>query len=474
MMSTIEWEDSALGRKKKSKSPMKKIRTMSPETSIIIMIIIGLMLGVIIYTGAGQIGATLNPVFGGLMGIIKYIVPIGVIITGISLMREEHDLVISKLSQFVICMLCICVIMHIHQFSKTDIASNITFEEVINEAYNLGTANKGGGAIGAIIATPMIKMIGIVGASILAVVVGVVTFLYMIGINPIQYLIDLIEGRESQKEERRAIRAEKNEAFEEKKKNLKAIRMQERQLLKERMQQENEQQDEQIDLLQNEIVINRFDDNRKPAQDKKAKFSLKDMANVELDDKRGKGSANTADELQDMFKEVEEEKEEKTKEVLQLDHYTHTIEDENYVMPPIDLLTPGAPTSNKGSNKSLQDTANRLTKTLHSFGVSAKVENVTVGPVITRYELKPAEGVRVSKIAKLSDDIALNLAAETIRIEAPIPGKQAVGIEIPNKEKEVVHFRDVIESDEFEDAKSKLSMGLRKRCCWRYCNCRYC
>ena len=106
------------------------------------------------------------------------------------------------------------------------------------------------------------------------------------------------------------------------------------------------------------------------------------------------------------------------------------------------------------------DTATKLQKTLYSFGVSAKVENVSVGPAITRYELKPAEGVRVSKIANLADDIALNLAAETIRIEAPIPGKQAVGIEIPNKENEVVHFREMIESDAFQNHKSKLAFGV--------------
>ena len=122
----------------------------------------------------------------------------------------------------------------------------------------------------------------------------------------------------------------------------------------------------------------------------------------------------------------------------------------------------GESKGNKGGKKALADTATRLQKTLYSFGVSAKVENVSVGPAITRYELKPAEGVRVSKIAKLSDDIALNLAAESIRIEAPIPGKQAVGIEIPNKEKEVVHLREIIESVKFQDAPSNLSMALGK------------
>ena len=139
-----------------------------------------------------------------------------------------------------------------------------------------------------------------------------------------------------------------------------------------------------------------------------------------------------------------------------------SVEDENYQYPPIDLLSKGSKKAIKGGTKALTDVANRLQKTLYSFGVQAKVENVTVGPAITRYELKPAEGVRVSKIANLSDDIALNLAAETIRIEAPIPGKQAVGIEVPNSEKEIVNLRDVLESDKFKDSKSKLSVALGK------------
>ncbi len=149
--------------------------------------------------------------------------------------------------------------------------------------------------------------------------------------------------------------------------------------------------------------------------------------------------------------------------MLQLEHNaTAEEEDENYQFPPIDLMHKTASKATRGGNKALADTAQKLQKTLHSFGVSAKVENYSVGPAITRFELKPAEGVRVSKIAKLADDIALNLAAETIRIEAPIPGKQAVGIEIPNSSRENVHLRDVIESDAFQDAKSKVSMGLGK------------
>ena len=162
-----------------------------------------------------------------------------------------------------------------------------------------------------------------------------------------------------------------------------------------------------------------------------------------------------------MFRQEEEQKEEKKKEVLQLEHGM-MVEDEHYEYPPIELLSKQTKRTIKGGAKALTDTATRLQKTLYSFGVSAKVENVSVGPAITRYELKPAEGVRVSKIANLADDIALNLAAETIRIEAPIPGKRAVGIEVPNKEKEAVHLREVLDSQEFVENKSKLTVALGK------------
>ena len=162
-----------------------------------------------------------------------------------------------------------------------------------------------------------------------------------------------------------------------------------------------------------------------------------------------------------LFKQEEEQKEDKTKQVLQLQH-TLVVEEDNYIFPSVNLLARPEKKSLKGGTKALQETAAKLQRTLYSFGVQAKVENVSVGPAITRYELKPAEGVRVSKIANLADDIALNLAAATIRIEAPIPGKQAVGIEVPNKEREMVAFREVLESEAFQNNTSKLSVGLGK------------
>ena len=135
---------------------------------------------------------------------------------------------------------------------------------------------------------------------------------------------------------------------------------------------------------------------------------------------------------------------------MELDADDIVYEDYEYEYPPIELLNEGKKTSAKASKQMIEDTANALQKTLYSFGVSAKVMDVSVGPAIATYELQPAQRVKVSKIANLADDIALNLAAETIRIEAPIPGKQAVGIEVPNEKREAVMLREVIESREFE------------------------
>ena len=114
------------------------------------------------------------------------------------------------------------------------------------------------------------------------------------------------------------------------------------------------------------------------------------------------------------------------------------------------------------SDAHLRETAAKLQKTLQTFGVNVTITNISCGPSVTRYELQPEMGVKVSKIVGLADDIKLNLAAADIRIEAPIPGKAAVGIEVPNKESSEVYLRELLESSEFQEAKSKLSIAVGK------------
>lgn len=129
-----------------------------------------------------------------------------------------------------------------------------------------------------------------------------------------------------------------------------------------------------------------------------------------------------------------------------------------YRIPPLSLLKKGSGHGGE-SDAHLRETAQKLQQTLRTFGVNVTVTNISCGPAVTRYELQPEMGVKVSKIVGLADDIKLNLAAADIRIEAPIPGKAAVGIEVPNKENTAVMLRDLLESEEFQKSKSKLSFA---------------
>ncbi len=131
-----------------------------------------------------------------------------------------------------------------------------------------------------------------------------------------------------------------------------------------------------------------------------------------------------------------------------------------YVFPPMDLLSRNQAIQSSESKSEMLHNAKKLETTLKSFGVDAKVIQINKGPTVTRYELSPSQGVKVSKIVNLADDIALNLAASGIRIEAPIPGKAAVGIEVPNKESQSVSLRSVLESEIFQDFPSKLAFAL--------------
>ena len=143
-------------------------------------------------------------------------------------------------------------------------------------------------------------------------------------------------------------------------------------------------------------------------------------------------------------------------------HEAPKVEGPAYVYPPIDLLDRTSSTQDPNLNAKIQAGASKLLATLESFGVQAKLTHVTHGPAITRYELQPAPGVKVSRIVNLVDDIALNMAAEGVRIEAPIPGKPAVGIEIPNEKTETVSLRDVLESPEMKREHSPTAVALGK------------
>ena len=142
------------------------------------------------------------------------------------------------------------------------------------------------------------------------------------------------------------------------------------------------------------------------------------------------------------------------------DGQIHRTYDRPYHFPSLDILAKGEVGQN--NNDEVAYNAMRLEDVLSSFGISAKVVNATQGPTVTRYEIEPAQGVKVSRIVNLTDDIASNLAAQHIRMEAPIPGKSAIGIEVPNTKTEAVHLRDVLDCSDFKEARGGIPVGLGK------------
>ena len=448
---------------KKRKYTKKSKQKEKINIKIVGMIIFSVLLAVLIYTNSGSLGQKLNEVFGGMMGILRYILPVGTFAIAITMAASEKDeeYLTHKLIQYTILIICIAIVMSVYQIAQGALEINEDMSQILKKAYTLGANNIGGGAIGTLAAVPIVKILGNLGAIVLSVGVAIMMFAFVFGIDLSQIVsrkVDrAMEIHEENKEEREVRKQErlKEEAR--------------RAQIEEKRKKSRIENVELDDIKDNSKQIEpeqiRINLNGRSVETEKKGFGLLKRRNKENEEKTVAEMANAIEpQKQDaLFKQEEEQKEDKTREVLQLEH-TLVVEEEedNYVFPSVKLLTKTEKKALKGGTKALTETAAKLQKTLYSFGVQAKVENVSVGPAITRYELKPAEGVRVSKIANLADDIALNLAAETIRIEAPIPGKQAVGIEVPNKEKEMVPLRDVIESDEFQRNDSKLSVALGK------------
>ena len=435
-----------------AKRGRKKKKQININVVVAVMIIASILLAVLIYTNSGFIGEHLSPFLGGIMGYVKYILPIGVFILAIYIAYQGETSWSKKIVHFSVLLLCIAIIMNVYEiYQGTVQIEGNNLENIIQQFYNIGAKGSGGGAIGAVITIPLINLFEKVGTIIIASGVIIALCISMFGIDLVNRISDFIDGAEQRKEAKK----DKNSKNEEES-SEKIIGLEEKKETKKerKLREKLEKEKAALDVEQLQINLNGKD------LEKSKLFDVeKEMKKNKKEKEEKKQSPEFIEDP--LFKKQEEQKEDKTKEVLQLEH-TLTVEDENYEFPPINLLSEGETKGIKGGKRALADTASKLQKTLYSFGVSAKVENVSVGPAITRYELKPAEGVRVSKIANLADDIALNLAAKTIRIEAPIPGKQAVGIEVPNEESEVVHIRDILETDLFKNHKSKLAFALGK------------
>lgn len=193
---------------------------------------------------------------------------------------------------------------------------------------------------------------------------------------------------------------------------------------------------EERDKISDEIekkTVTASDDSKKP-KNEKSNFAISDKAGQNSVTQKTSGSGQSAG----------------------------SISPEDYQFPPIKLLKTAKAGRSSGSDAYVRETAMKLKSTLENFGVNVTITDYSCGPSVTRYELQPEQGVKVSKIVGLADDIKLNLAAADIRIEAPIPGKAAIGIEVPNKESQAVYFRDLLESDNYRKFPSKIAFAVGK------------
>lgn len=432
----------------------KKSGEMNIDLASIFLILIGVVLSILIYgSETGLVGGAIKNVLLGCIGNIMYAIPIILLVLGIYVIFRDFSRL--KLKSFLVIIMVFLSSAIISTFSAPiSKLAEMTLTaplDYLKAWCQLGIQGIGGGIVGSSIVYLLNLCFGMVATrvilwSLVIVVASITTGITLSAI--IMAIKDIFDDLISATRKEMANDKKKYKNNSEKFKKIAAQTS--------NIYEKAEQLNFDLDGYEQE-----------PEEEEESKpEEVEEVEQEEPDEdieKLKEEKEHTKQNIKELFskKKNTEEKEDNEAEELNLEH--NTMEEyENYEFPDIDLLKQVKRTGKDYSTKELKEIAIKLQKTLASFGVEAKVTNVTRGPTVTRYELQPSIGVKVSKILNLSDDIALNLAAKSIRIEAPIPGKSAVGIEVPNKSTDMVTLREVIESDEFENAKSKVSFALGK------------
>ena len=449
------------GKRNTRKVSTKNTKTFLNDLQGGVFVIFGLILLVfLVFSSAGTVSGFINNISKGFFGKLSVLISAVLIFVGIhEIVSDEKIKPSSEILKGIILVTLICSVVYSFILSNTTLFDNpIKF---ISDTYNAGVDGTNiSGLLGAIIATLFVSLIGKIATRILLIFITLITALCFFNMSfkdffegiynvftyigrGISHVCSILFRSDDEEDDEDNIEEE----------NQKLTRKQRKEL--EKMQE----------------MQAKMEEKGSPNTEKNLRLANAEQLEFDFNKLGGKPSEtemHAKQQRDEFFKKQKEQKEDNSvKEVLTIDH-TRLSEEENYEFPPIDLL--GKPKVGESfDKKSIRDTAVKLQKTLASFGVEAKVTNITKGPTVTRYELTPSTGVKVSKIVNLSDDIALNLEAKSIRIEAPIPGKAAVGIEVPNKTAEAVTLREVIESDVFKNAESKLTYALGKDAAGNIC-----
>lgn len=417
-------------------------------TGIIIFALSVIFFFLAVINGAG-VWNVLHNAYVGVFGVFAAcIFPLITIVVTLfySFNKVDTGKFVAKAVETVIMVLLLAAFIHIVRNQTGQ-----DFKEAVSQGYTSAPISFNGGALGAILGWLFLSM-GKAPAIIVSVVLLLVDFMLLTGITLVQFFTGAAKPAKATYEKVAPVISEHRE--------------------KRRMNKEN------IDIpLDADPPSDEENGKKSKKRTKKSDLQHEDETAVPRDiideinaatkrnqmerEKNKKNSdVKSLDEIVDDASKDKTESNPVEKFTVSKEAMDSTVND--YRLPTIDLLSIAKKKSTKDISGELKENAKMLIDTLHSFNVDATITDISRGPTVTRYELKPAAGIRISKITGLSDDIALNLAATHVRIEAPIPGKAAVGIEVPNTIKNTVSMRELIEAPEFSQQSSKLSAGLGK------------
>ena len=428
----------------------KKQYEIQYDISGVLLIVLSIYFYISLFSAeSGFIGSGIKSVLSGTLGLGAYVFPVMIFILGIALIYMKCDLKLNhKYYAFMLFTVAMLIGLYLVSYEKISIEGfEPTWTDHITYFYTIGQGENpvGGGALGAAIGYAFVLLFDKVGSMVITVglfVISVLIFTETSFREVLDYLkrstfklyamlVSLLKQTKQQKTKRvRNIRGALEDSFIS------------NDLVKGEQDKINEM-DKKIKILDfTKNFDSNFKINSQDAQDKQKPHNV-----TELDYSRNKTKDKQG-------KKADHEEIPTITPVIK--HYA------GYELPPTYLLNINQDNKSVNSKKEVMNNVKVLEETLGNFGVSANVSQVSVGPTITRYELSLSPGVKVSKIVSLADDISLSLASAGIRIEAPIPGKSAVGIEVPNKDITMVYLREVLESSEFKNNKSKLSFAIGK------------
>lgn len=504
------------GKRSAAKKPVKTGSRVKDEIFAIIIIAVGVFLAIAIQTSAaGELGKLLQEFLLGCFGIIAYVLPYYLVLYGILLMLEKMVHITGR--SFLLTLVIFLMLSLLNSARYVDPETFSFAWKDCMEVFAQAVLKENGGLVGMVLGTLIAKLIGVPGLTIFSAVVIVVCLLLVTN-TPITQFLENSRIRRAERQEEREREAEEHARRQQEREIEQRIENKYAMMERQKNDQPAPESDLHNDGAEGEISSAAREDaeikpkkkgfwsslfgvgdtdedgaeaagtkekDERAGDDKKSVYATAKIAKNQqnilsyMNDDSLFSSGEAGRFSDDLTEDVGQTNEAAPAAAAQTVKKLSKSEAANaalsegelnmnadnkpkqYKFPPLDLLN-----KSKGENKNadnvLREKAIKLEETLKNFHVDAKVVDVTQGPAVTRYEIQPAVGVKVASIVRLADDIALNLEAKSIRIEAPIPGKAAVGIEVENDNINFVNLRDIIGSKEFKEAKSRISFAVGK------------